>query len=260
MVSIISLWLPIVVSSVVVFVASWLLHMLLTYHRKDYGRLPDEAKALDALRGIPPGYYFFPYCASPKEMGTPEAQEKFKKGPVGMLSVMPSGPPTMGKHLLLWFLFLLLVGVFVAYLTGRTLGPGAEYLAVFRIAGTVAFAAYGLGLIPWSPLAGGLWGGAFQKLKVGRRAEAQKEIKKRSKQLKAYEALCEELGEQPADVALAWLLANPAVTAPIIGPRTLDQLNGSLRALEIKLEPETLKQLDEIWPGPGGEAPEAFAW
>jgi aryl-alcohol dehydrogenase-like predicted oxidoreductase len=120
--------------------------------------------------------------------------------------------------------------------------------------------AYGLGLIPWSPLAGGLLGGAFQKLKVGRRAEAQKEIKKRSKQLKAYEALCEELGEQPADVALAWLLANPAVTAPIIGPRTLDQLNGSLRALEIKLEPETLKQLDEIWPGPGGEAPEAFAW
>jgi aryl-alcohol dehydrogenase-like predicted oxidoreductase len=120
--------------------------------------------------------------------------------------------------------------------------------------------AYGLGLIPWSPLAGGILGGAFQKLKEGRRAEAQKEIKKRSKQIKAYEALCEELGEQPADVALAWLLANPAVTAPIIGPRTLDQLNGSLRALEIKLEPETLKQLDEIWPGPGGEAPEAFAW
>ena len=120
--------------------------------------------------------------------------------------------------------------------------------------------AYGLGLIPWSPLAGGILGGAFQKLKEGRRAEAQKEIKKRSKQLKAYEALCEELGEQPADVALAWLLANPAVTAPIIGPRTLDQLNGSLRALEIKLAPETLKQFDEIWPGPGGEAPEAFAW
>ncbi len=145
MISIVSLWLPIVVSSVLVFIASWLLHMLLTYHRKDYGRLPDEAKALDALRGVPPGYYFFPYCASPKEMGTPEAMEKFKKGPVGMLSVMPSGPPTMGKHLVLWFLFCLLVGVFVAYLAGRTLSAGAEYLAVFRIAGTVAFIAYGLG-------------------------------------------------------------------------------------------------------------------
>jgi aryl-alcohol dehydrogenase-like predicted oxidoreductase len=120
--------------------------------------------------------------------------------------------------------------------------------------------AYGLGLIPWSPLGGGLLGGAFQKQKEGRRAEAQKDIKKYSKQLKAYEALCAELGEQPADVALAWLLANPAVTAPIIGPRTLEQLEGSLRAVALKLAPETMKQLDEIWPGPGGEAPEAFAW
>jgi aryl-alcohol dehydrogenase-like predicted oxidoreductase len=121
---------------------------------------------------------------------------------------------------------------------------------------------YGLGLIPWSPLSGGKLGGAFQKLKDGRRAEAdaQKDIKKLSKQLKAYEALCADLGEQPADVALAWLLANPVVTAPIIGPRTLEQLEGSLRAVTLKLAPETMQQLDEIWPGPGGEAPEAFAW
>ncbi len=122
--------------------------------------------------------------------------------------------------------------------------------------------AYGLGLIPWSPLASGLLGGAFGKPKVGRRSnpDLQKDVKKHSKQLKAYEALCEALGEQPADVALAWLLANPVVTAPIIGPRTLEQLEGSLRATEIQLDPETLKKLDEIWPGPGGEAPEAFAW
>jgi aryl-alcohol dehydrogenase-like predicted oxidoreductase len=120
--------------------------------------------------------------------------------------------------------------------------------------------AYGLGLIPWSPLAGGILGGAFSKQKEGRRAEAQKTIQKHRKQLKDYEALCEELGEQPADVALAWTLANPVVTAPIIGPRTMEQLDGSLRAVALKLEPETLKRLDEIWPGPGGEAPEAFAW
>jgi aryl-alcohol dehydrogenase-like predicted oxidoreductase len=119
---------------------------------------------------------------------------------------------------------------------------------------------YGLGVLPWGPLGGGMLGGAFGKQKVGRRAEAQKNIKKYSKKLKAYEALCAELGEQPADVAQAWLLANPIVTAPIIGPRTLEQLEGSLRAVTLKLAPETLQALDEIWPGPGGEAPEAFAW
>ncbi len=122
--------------------------------------------------------------------------------------------------------------------------------------------AYGLGLLPWSPLERGVLAGAAQKQKGGRRAndEAQKLFKKHSKQIKAYEALCAELGEQPADVALAWLLANPVVTAPIIGPRTLEQFEGSLRAVTLKLAPETLQQLDEIWPGPGGEAPEAFAW
>jgi len=158
MVSIPSLWLPIVVSAVVVFVASAILHMVLTYHRRDYRPLPEEAAKLGALRGTAPGYYVFPYCRSPKEMGAPEMQEKYKQGPVGILTVMPSGPPSMGKHLFLWFLFCLLVGVFVAYLTGRALPPGTEYLAVFRFAGTIAFVAYGFGEIadsiwkaqPWS--------------------------------------------------------------------------------------------------------------
>ena len=119
-----------------------------------------------------------------------------------------------------------------------------------------------LGLIPWSPLGGGLLGGALQKAAQGRRAAegTQKSIEKNRARLEAYEALCQEMGEQPADVALAWLLNNPVVTAPIIGPRTLEQLQGSLRALEIKLSDETLKKLDEIFPGPGGEAPEAYAW
>jgi aryl-alcohol dehydrogenase-like predicted oxidoreductase len=122
--------------------------------------------------------------------------------------------------------------------------------------------AYGLGVIPWSPLAGGLLGGVLQKIKAGRRAEkdTQKEIEEKRPQLEAWEAFCKELGEKPADVALAWLLANPVVTAPIIGPRTMKQLTGSLRALELKLDEAALKKIDEIWPGPGGEAPEAYAW
>lgn len=121
---------------------------------------------------------------------------------------------------------------------------------------------YGLGLIPWSPLAGGMLGGALEKEAKGRRAseQAQKNIDKHRSKLQKYEALCREIGEKPADVALAWLLHNPAVTAPIIGPRTLEQLDGSLRALEVILSDEALAQLNEIWPGPGGEAPEAYAW
>ncbi|MFK7600749.1 aldo/keto reductase [Deinococcus sp. SM5_A1] len=122
--------------------------------------------------------------------------------------------------------------------------------------------ALGLGLIPWSPLGGGLLGGALQKASEGRRAgeNMQKQIDKHRPQLEQYEALCKELGESPADVALAWLLHQPAVTAPIIGPRTAEQLGGALRALDIKLSDETLKKLDGIWPGPGGQAPEAYAW
>jgi aryl-alcohol dehydrogenase-like predicted oxidoreductase len=121
---------------------------------------------------------------------------------------------------------------------------------------------YGLGVIPWSPLDGGLLGGVLQKLEKGRRADpnAQKRIDKMRPQLERWEGFCKELGERPADVALAWTLHNPAVTAPIIGPRTMDQLTGSLRAMEIKLAPEQIKSLDEIFPGPGGEAPEAYSW
>jgi aryl-alcohol dehydrogenase-like predicted oxidoreductase len=121
---------------------------------------------------------------------------------------------------------------------------------------------YGLGLIPWSPLGGGLLGGVLQKASEGRRAggDMEKRIAKHRPQVEAYENFCQELGEKPADVGLAWLVKNPVVTAPIIGPRTIEQLDGSLRALEIQLNDETMKKLDEIWPGPGGEAPVAYAW
>jgi len=122
--------------------------------------------------------------------------------------------------------------------------------------------AFGLGVIPWSPLAGGLLGGVLQKISEGRRANEhmQKEIDQHRAQLVEYEALCKELGEKPADVALAWMLHNKDITSPIIGPRTMEQLTGSLRALEIHLSDETMATLNRIWPGPGGEAPEAYAW
>jgi aryl-alcohol dehydrogenase-like predicted oxidoreductase len=120
---------------------------------------------------------------------------------------------------------------------------------------------FGVGVIPWSPLGGGLLGGVLAKAAAGRRASAEMEQKVAHKrpQLEAYEKLCHTLDEKPADVALAWLLANPAVTAPIVGPRTLDQLTGALRALELKLDGEVMKKLDALFPGPG-EAPVAYAW
>ncbi len=121
---------------------------------------------------------------------------------------------------------------------------------------------FGVGLIPWSPLAGGLLGGVLEKQKDGRRGseEFQKRVENKRPILEKWEAFCKELGQQPADVALAWLLHNPVVTAPIIGPRTLDQLEANMRSLEIPLTSEKLKKLDEIFPGPGGEAPNAYAW
>ncbi len=122
--------------------------------------------------------------------------------------------------------------------------------------------AHGVGVLPWSPLAGGLLGGVLAKLAGGRRSndQIQKRVERQRAQLEAWEGFCRELGADPADVALAWLLANPAVTAPIVGPRTIAQLEGALRALDLRLEPAQQKRLDAIWPGPGGAAPEAYAW
>lgn len=129
--------------------------------------------------------------------------------------------------------------------------------------------AYGLGVLPWSPLAGGLLAGALQKAAQGRRAEnktllghssREQHMERHRPQLQAYKELCAELGEKPADVGLAWLLAQPAVTAPVVGPRTKEQLDGPLHALDIALAPQTLQKLDALFPGPGGPAPEAYTW
>ncbi len=122
--------------------------------------------------------------------------------------------------------------------------------------------AFGIGLIPWSPLGGGILCGVLENAKEGRRTreQLQKSVGKLRPQLEAYEKLCKDIGQKPADVALAWVLSNPAVTSPIIGPRTVEQLEDNYNALNLKLDEDTLKKLDEIWPGPGNQAPEAYAW
>jgi hypothetical protein len=149
------LWLPILLAAVIVFVASAVMHTVLSYHESDCQQIPDEARVLDALRaaGLKRGYYHFPF-GSHKEMKSPAMVEKYKQGPVGMMTVFPSGPPAMPKFLGQWFAYCLIVGFFVAYLTGRTVAPGAHYLAVFRVAGTAAFLAYGIG-----QLSNGIWKG-----------------------------------------------------------------------------------------------------
>jgi aryl-alcohol dehydrogenase-like predicted oxidoreductase len=122
--------------------------------------------------------------------------------------------------------------------------------------------AYGLGVLPWSPLGGGVLGGALAKAREGRRASEnqQKEVERRRPQLESYEGLCREIGVPPGEVALAWVLAQPGVTAPIVGPRTMEQLESAMAAATRTLDEETKKRLDAIWPGPGGAAPEAYAW
>ena len=155
------LWLPILLSAVIVFVVSSIIHMALPYHKSDYRKLPDEEKVLDALRaaGLTSGpAYHFPHCASHKEMGSPEMVEKYKKGPLGFITLLPTGPPNMLRFLGLWFDYCLIVGIFTAYLTGRTVAPGTPYLEVFRVAGTAAFMGYGLGHFVDSVWKGQTWG------------------------------------------------------------------------------------------------------
>ncbi len=147
-----SLLLPIVLSAIVVFVVSSILHMVLTYHRNDYKRVPDENAVMDALRpfNLPPGDYLVPAAGSPAAMRSEDFKAKVKKGPVVIMTIVPPGPPAMAKNLVMWFIFSLVVSGFSAYVTGRALGPGASYLEVFRFAGTVAFMGYGLGLVQLS--------------------------------------------------------------------------------------------------------------
>jgi hypothetical protein len=165
MVPLTALWLPIVLSAVIVFIASSIIHTVLSYHRSDYHQVPEEDKFLASLRpsNLKPGMYVFPYCL-PKDMKTPAAIEKYKQGPVGFMSIMHNGPPALPKFLVKWFIFLLVVSFFIAYLAGRTLAPGTHYLEVFRVAGTVGFMTYGLANIANAIWRGWTWPATIKEL------------------------------------------------------------------------------------------------
>jgi hypothetical protein len=163
-VGILQLWLPILLSAVIVFIASSIIHMALPIHKSDYRKLPEEDKIMDSMRsaGVTPGRaYVFPYCTH-KDMKSPEVVEKFKRGPVGLIAIRPNGSPGLGKFLGQWFLYCIVISIFVAYLTGRTRFAGTPYLEVFRVAGAAGFLAYAGALAQNSIWKGETWGVTFK--------------------------------------------------------------------------------------------------
>lgn len=149
MVTIVSLWLPILLSAVVVFIISSVFHTVFTHHNSDFKKLPDEDKVMDDLRkyNIPPGDYMIPYTTDTKERKSEAFQEKMNKGPVLIATVFPAGAISMGSSLLLWFVYCLIISVFAAYVTGHAVPPGSDYLSVFRFVGAVSFTGYSLALM-----------------------------------------------------------------------------------------------------------------
>jgi hypothetical protein len=154
------LWLPIFLSAVFVFAVSSIIHMMTPWHKGDHPKMPNEDKVMDALRplAIPPGEYMVPRASSSADMKSPEFTEKLKKGPVVIMTVLPNGPISMGKSLVLWFVYSIVVSIFAAYVTGHAADPGASYLRVFRFAGTTAFVGYSLALWQQSIWYGRSWG------------------------------------------------------------------------------------------------------
>ena len=144
MVTLVSLLLPILLSAILVFFGSFVIHTLLGYHASDYRAVPNEDAVRAALRDIPPGDFAIPYAGSMEAMKSPEFTEKMKEGPIVIMTLSPGQKPSMGKELTLWFVYCVVVSIFAAYIAGRALGPGAVYLDVFRFTGTVAFAGYAL--------------------------------------------------------------------------------------------------------------------
>jgi hypothetical protein len=148
MVTIASLWLPILLSAVIVFISSTIIHMGPFWHRGDFPRMPRETEVLNALRpfAMPPGDYFIPRAGGMQEMRSPEFKDKLNQGPVAVITVMPNGMMSMQRNLMQWFVFLIVVGVFCAYIAGRTLPAGTPYPRVFQIVGATAFIGYVLAL------------------------------------------------------------------------------------------------------------------
>jgi hypothetical protein len=159
MTSLAALWLPILVSAVVVFIASSFIHMALPWHKNDYRQVPQEAQVMDALRpfAIPPGDYMMPRCSDMAQMRTPEFQAKLQQGPVMMMTVFPNGRMSMTRSLVLWFLYYIVVSLFAGYVACSTLPSGAPYLKVFRITCTVAFVGYVFALWQMSIWYGRAW-------------------------------------------------------------------------------------------------------
>lgn len=166
MVSIFSLWLPILLSAIGVFAVSSIIHMALTYHQSDWKKLPAEDEIAEALRphALEPGNYTIPYGEGMKALSDPEFIARMERGPVAFLMVDKNGPPNMAKPLTQWFLFSLLISIFAAYLTGRALGPDADYMSVFRFSGTVAFGAYALGELQASIWGRRTWSTTFKNM------------------------------------------------------------------------------------------------
>jgi len=148
MTDLLSLWLPILVSTVIVFFASWMIHMLPLWHRNDLPAVPNEDAVMNALRpfNLPPGDYMVPRCHGAEQMKSPEFAEKMKRGPVMLMTVMPNGSMSIGRSLLMWFIYCAIVGLFAGYVASRAHGPGADYLRVFQLVGATAFVGYSLAL------------------------------------------------------------------------------------------------------------------
>ena len=159
MVSLGSLWLPVLLSALLVFVVSALVHMVLRYHNRDYTQIPNEDAIRSAIRNASPApaQYIIPYCPEMKEMDTPEMKQKFTEGPVAVVNVMQSGVPSMGRPLTNWFLFSLVVSFFIAYIGSHTVPAGTPYLQVFRVVGAIGFLAYAAATIPPSIWMGKPW-------------------------------------------------------------------------------------------------------
>ena len=166
MVPVTSLWVPILLSAVIVFVASAILHMVLPWHHGDFKRMAKEDDVLEALRraGIAPGDYMAPHGGGPSAMKNPDFIARMKRGPIVIMTLVPGATPSMGKELTLWFLFCVLVNLFAGYIASRALGPGVHYLEVFRFVGTAAFMTYGLGELPQSIWYKKQWGTSIKNV------------------------------------------------------------------------------------------------
>jgi hypothetical protein len=170
-----SLWLPVVVSAVAVWLASSIVHMVLKYHKADYKSLGNEAAAAEALKGAAPGVYPVPYCADPSQMKDPAMQKRYQDGPVGLLTIIPNGPPNMGKYLGLWFVFCFLISFTAGYLARHLLQADSPALEIMRLTGALAFVGYGYGHImdsiwkgqPWSNTVRGLIDAAIYAIVTG---------------------------------------------------------------------------------------------